>query len=120
MVGHRFRRARKTHRSIPEPQRSRFEQRRLVRGGPTRSSNRPSRTRRGTQACECCRGERRGEPLPSKDELDEIGFVICSQCGAHIKADRRRCLRCRERLVAYKEPAVPLPAWLEALGGGTL
>jgi len=58
--------------------------------------------------------------LPSKDELDEIGFVICSQCGAHIKADRRRCLRCRERLVAYKEPAVPLPAWLEALGGGTL
>jgi hypothetical protein len=55
-----------------------------------------------------------------KDELDEIGFVICSQCGAHIKADRKRCLRCREPLVAYREPALPLPAWLEALGGGTL
>jgi hypothetical protein len=58
--------------------------------------------------------------VASKDELDEIGFVICSQCGAHIKADRRRCLRCREPLVAYKPPTLPLPAWLEALGGGTL
>jgi hypothetical protein len=55
-----------------------------------------------------------------KDELDEIGFVICSQCGAHIRADRHRCLRCRERLVPYKPPTVPLPAWLEALGGDTL
>ena len=58
--------------------------------------------------------------MASKDELDEIGFVICSQCGAHIKADRRRCLRCREPLVPYKPPTVALPAWLEALGGGTL
>jgi len=58
--------------------------------------------------------------VASKDELEEIGFVICSQCGAHIKADRRRCLRCREALVAYRQPALPLPAWLERLGGGTL
>ena len=58
--------------------------------------------------------------MASKDELDEIGFVICSQCGAHIRADRLRCLRCRERLVAYKPPEVRLPAWLEAIGGGTL
>jgi len=58
--------------------------------------------------------------VASRDELEEIGFVICSQCGAHIKADRRRCLRCREPLVAYRPPALPLPKWLEALGGGTL
>ncbi len=58
--------------------------------------------------------------MASKEELEEIGFVICSQCGAHIKADRIRCLRCRERLVPYKQPTVPLPAWLEAHGGGTL
>jgi len=58
--------------------------------------------------------------MASKDELDEVGFVICSQCGAHIRADRIRCLRCRERLVPYKQPSLPLPAWLEALGGGTL
>jgi uncharacterized paraquat-inducible protein A len=58
--------------------------------------------------------------MASKDELDEVGFVICSQCGAHIRADRLRCLRCRERLVPYKQPSLPLPAWLEALGGGTL
>ncbi len=55
-----------------------------------------------------------------RDELEAIGFVVCSQCGAHIRADRLRCLRCRERLVAYKQPGVPLPAWLEARGGGTL
>jgi hypothetical protein len=58
--------------------------------------------------------------MASRDELDEVGFVICSQCGAHIRADRLRCLRCRERLVPYKQPSLPLPAWLEALGGGTL
>lgn len=58
--------------------------------------------------------------MASKDELEEIGFVVCSQCGAHIRADRHRCLRCRERLVPYKQPTVPLPAWLEARGGGTL
>jgi hypothetical protein len=58
--------------------------------------------------------------MPGKDELDEIGYVICSQCGAHIRADRLRCLRCRERLVPYKPPALRLPAWLEAIGGGTL
>ena len=55
-----------------------------------------------------------------KDELEAIGFVVCSQCGAHIKADRRRGLRCREPLVAYRQPDVPLPGWLEAIGGGTL
>ena len=58
--------------------------------------------------------------MPGKDELEEIGFVICSQCGAHIRADRLRCLRCRERLVAYKPATLRLPAWLEAAGGGTL
>ena len=58
--------------------------------------------------------------MPGKDELDEIGFVICSQCGAHIRADRLRCLRCRERLVPYKPATIRLPAWLEAMGGGTL
>ena len=55
-----------------------------------------------------------------REELEAIGFVQCSQCGARMKADRRRCLRCREPLVAYKPPGVPLPAWLEAIGGGTL
>ncbi len=56
----------------------------------------------------------------TRSELEAIGFVICSQCGAHIRADRLRCLRCREPLVPYKPPALPLPEWLEALGGGTL
>jgi len=55
-----------------------------------------------------------------RDELEEIGFVICSQCGGRMRADRIRCLRCRERLVAYRPPELPLPAWLEAIGGGTL
>ncbi len=55
----------------------------------------------------------------TRRELEAIGFVICSQCGAHIRADRLRCLRCRERLVPYKPPELPLPAWLEAMGGGT-
>ena len=54
------------------------------------------------------------------DELRAIGFVVCSQCGAHIRADRRRCLRCYEPLVPYRPADVPLPAWLQALGGGTL
>ena len=58
--------------------------------------------------------------MMGRDELEEIGFVICSQCGARMRADRLRCLRCRERLVAYKPPGVPLPTWLEAIGGGTL
>jgi hypothetical protein len=58
--------------------------------------------------------------VKDRDELEAIGFVICSQCGARMRADRYRCLRCREPLVAYKAPEVPLPAWLEAIGGGTL
>jgi hypothetical protein len=58
--------------------------------------------------------------VKDRDELEAIGFVICSQCGARMRADRHRCLRCRERLVAYKPPELPLPAWLEAIGGGTL
>jgi len=56
----------------------------------------------------------------SKDELDVIGFVICSCCGARIRADREWCLRCHEVLVPYRPPQLPLPAWLEAIGGGTL
>lgn len=58
--------------------------------------------------------------MVSKDELDAIGFVICSCCGARIRANRGWCLRCYEPLVPYKPPQLPLPAWLEAIGGGTL
>jgi len=58
--------------------------------------------------------------VAGRDELDVIGFVVCSQCGAHIRADRKWCLRCQEPLVAYRQPGLPLPAWLEAIGGGTL
>lgn len=54
-----------------------------------------------------------------REELEEIGFIICSQCGARMRADRLRCLRCQERLVAYRPPELRLPAWLEAIGGGT-
>lgn len=51
---------------------------------------------------------------------DEIGSVICAACGARIRADRERCLRCEEPLVAWKKPEMPLPSWIKALGGGTL
>ena len=53
-------------------------------------------------------------------EADEVGFVICSKCGARIRADREWCLRCHEPLVAWKKPEIPLPSWIRAMGGGTL
>src|SRR5262245_5162538 len=53
-------------------------------------------------------------------DSEEIGFVICSKCGAQIRADREWCLRCHEPLVAWKRPEIPLPSWIRALGGGTL
>jgi len=53
-------------------------------------------------------------------EAPEIGFVVCSKCGAQIKADREWCLRCHEPLVAFKKQEIPLPGWVRALGGGTL
>jgi len=52
-------------------------------------------------------------------EADEVGFVICSKCGARIRADREWCLRCHEQLVAWKKPEI-LPSWIRAVGGGTL
>src|SRR6185436_13393334 len=63
----------------------------------------------------------RGEiALADLEELEEIGFVLCSKCGARIKADREWCLRCHAPLVAYKKPELPLPPLLQRLGGGTL
>jgi Flp pilus assembly protein TadD len=63
----------------------------------------------------------RGEiALADLEELEEIGFVLCSKCGARIRADREWCLRCHEPLVAYQKPELPLPSWVERLGGGTL
>src|SRR5215472_17028040 len=53
-------------------------------------------------------------------EPEDIGFVICASCGARIKADREWCLRCHEPLRAFKKPEIPLPSWVDALGGGTL
>jgi tetratricopeptide (TPR) repeat protein/ribosomal protein L40E len=53
-------------------------------------------------------------------ETQEFGFVICASCGARIRADRERCLRCHEPLVAWKRSEIPLPSWIHALGGGTL
>ena len=52
-------------------------------------------------------------------EAPEVGFVVCSKCGAQIKADREWCLRCHEPLVALKKQNI-LPSWVQALGGGTL
>ena len=52
-------------------------------------------------------------------DAEEIGFVICASCGARIKANRERCLRCEAPLVAWEKPEV-LPTWLQRLGGGTL
>src|SRR5690349_15545963 len=52
-------------------------------------------------------------------EAPEVGFVVCSKCGAQIKADRQWCLRCHEPLVAFKKQEI-LPSWVHALGGGTL
>jgi tetratricopeptide (TPR) repeat protein len=49
----------------------------------------------------------------------EVGFVVCSKCGAQIKADREWCLRCHEPLVAFKKQNI-LPSWVQAIGGGTL
>lgn len=51
-------------------------------------------------------------------EAPEVGFVICSKCGAQIKADREWCLRCHEPLVPFKKQEL-LPSWVHALGGGT-
>jgi Flp pilus assembly protein TadD len=53
------------------------------------------------------------------DDEEEIGFVICASCGARIKANRERCLRCEAPLVAWRKPEL-LPSWLQRLGGGTL
>jgi tetratricopeptide (TPR) repeat protein len=50
---------------------------------------------------------------------EEIGFVICASCGARIKANRERCLRCEAPLVAWQKPEL-LPSWVQRLGGGTL
>jgi tetratricopeptide (TPR) repeat protein len=50
---------------------------------------------------------------------EDIGFVICASCGARIKANRERCLRCEAPLVAWKKPEL-LPTWLQRWGGGTL
>jgi tetratricopeptide (TPR) repeat protein len=50
---------------------------------------------------------------------EDIGFVICASCGARIKANRERCLRCEAPLVAWEKPEL-LPSWLQRLGGGTL
>src|SRR5215471_6023079 len=50
---------------------------------------------------------------------EEVGFVICAECGARIKANRERCLRCEAPLVAWQKPEL-LPPWLQRLGGGTL
>src|SRR5262245_17892294 len=34
-------------------------------------------------------------------------YVVCSQCGARIKATRQRCLRCLEPLHGDETPAYP-------------
>jgi Flp pilus assembly protein TadD len=52
-------------------------------------------------------------------DREEFGFVICSSCGARIKANRERCLRCEAPLVAWQKPEL-LPSWLQRWGGGTL
>ena len=43
-------------------------------------------------------------------------FVVCAACGARIRAGRRWCLRCDERLVA----AAPPPSGLNVSGSGSL
>ncbi len=53
-------------------------------------------------------------------DAEEVGFVICSKCGARIRADREWCLRCHEPLVAWKKQEIPLPSWVQTLGGGTM
>jgi Flp pilus assembly protein TadD len=50
---------------------------------------------------------------------EEVGFVVCASCGARIKANRERCLRCEAPLVAWQKPEL-LPPWAQRLGGGTL
>src|SRR5262245_40170113 len=52
-------------------------------------------------------------------DREEFGFVICASCGARIKSNRERCLRCEAPLVAWQKPEV-LPSWLQRWGGGTL
>jgi len=52
-------------------------------------------------------------------EAPDVGFVVCSKCGAQIKADREWCLRCHEPLVAFRKQNI-LPSWVQSLGGGTL
>src|SRR5947208_583416 len=50
------------------------------------------------------------------------GYVICASCGARIKANRERCLRCDEPLVAAAPAPAPLrlPDWLTASNGRML
>jgi Flp pilus assembly protein TadD len=50
------------------------------------------------------------------------GYVICASCGARIKANRERCLRCDEPLVAAAPASAPLglPDWLTASSGRML
>jgi tetratricopeptide (TPR) repeat protein len=52
-------------------------------------------------------------------DAEEVGFVICASCGARIKANRERCLRCEAPLVAWQKPEL-LPSWMQRLGGGSL
>jgi tetratricopeptide (TPR) repeat protein len=53
-------------------------------------------------------------------------FVTCAACGARMKADRQRCLRCDEPLAAVAGRPSPAPVrlsarqWTVALGGGAL
>src|SRR5438128_7588721 len=49
-------------------------------------------------------------------------YVICASCGARIKANRERCLRCDEPLVAAAPAPAPLrlPDWLTASSGRML
>ena len=46
-------------------------------------------------------------------------YVICASCGARIKANRQRCLRCDEPLVAAAAAPAPLqlPGWMTASTG---
>lgn len=49
------------------------------------------------------------------------GYVICASCGARIKANRDRCLRCDEPLVAAgPAPILQAPAWLKLSSGRLL
>ncbi len=53
-------------------------------------------------------------------------FVTCAACGARIKADRQRCLRCGETLLTTSDRAVVAPPalssrqWTLTLAGGAV